>query len=725
MKNKKLFAILTLVCFMFTLMPVAAFAASDYVEVSKTGAAGSYDDSVTVEVNNAAYVNVVGSTATGLFAVDEDGILDQVTTVAMQFTFDEEGTYKVYAADADEVAAINAEIISKAAKLELLMELDSLVDDYATVKVKASDVDYRIVLADNNDTTNPYFVPVTVGEEYDTQINANEGWDEDGAITATLQKSVDNKVTWTEVKGAELTFSAAGYVDVVLEDGAETDRGGDVDFEIVSKRAGNYTMYVKYGNEAKVKLNVAVVTSDADDVSAEKVPTAPVNIDQTIQAANIEFKFVDANNAPYTGVIASPADYKISVVSQPADSDMEGADFDLVQETAADANGADADGVWTLAPGNESYFAEEGEYTIKVTLKNGASATATVKVAEQGDITAIKFDVWNTPRTVAYGATTMVNRVLAVDANGVTSNLTGDPSLELSASGLAIKNFAAGVLTAKDDADYIGETITVMAVYDDFVATTVLTVVDEAAQIVYDKVTAEVGVNTTMLGTITDSTGKNSALGAAAATATPQAIVLEKPANAIAVADAGTSLDAKGRVVLNFLASEAGEYKVQTIVTYRVDTNADSVPDTTKYISSIETITVGAGEGTFEDVIVMSIGAKQLVKNAEVIAMPAAPEIVDSRTMVPARAGLEAFGATVVWDEATQTVTAELDGVKVVMEIGEKAYTVNGKAMVGDAAPYITSASTMVPVSFFTNAFGIVATPIYDDYGVCDVMFTK
>ena len=30
MKNKKLFAILTLVCFMFTLMPVAAFASADY-----------------------------------------------------------------------------------------------------------------------------------------------------------------------------------------------------------------------------------------------------------------------------------------------------------------------------------------------------------------------------------------------------------------------------------------------------------------------------------------------------------------------------------------------------------------------------------------------------------------------------------------------------------------------------------------------------------------------
>mgnify|MGYP003294473153 CR=1 FL=1 len=59
------------------------------------------------------------------------------------------------------------------------------------------------------------------------------------------------------------------------------------------------------------------------------------------------------------------------------------------------------------------------------------------------------------------------------------------------------------------------------------------------------------------------------------------------------------------------------------------------------------------------------------------------------------------------------------------MEIGEKVYTVNGVEKVGDAAPYITAASTMVPVSFFTNAFGITATPIYDANGVCDVLFTK
>ena len=41
------------------------------------------------------------------------------------------------------------------------------------------------------------------------------------------------------------------------------------------------------------------------------------------------------------------------------------------------------------------------------------------------------------------------------------------------------------------------------------------------------------------------------------------------------------------------------------------------------------------------------------------------------------------------------------------------------------AAPYIKNGSTMVPAVFFTNAFGIKATPLYDENGVCDVLFSK
>ena len=119
MKNKKLFAILTLVCFMFTLMPVAAFAADNYVEVSKDNT--NWDDSVTVNVGANVYVQ----TSTGscqYFTVNGDGELDQLVT-AGPITFDEPDTYKVYAVEGTLVGTLVSEAtMLKAAKLELLME---------------------------------------------------------------------------------------------------------------------------------------------------------------------------------------------------------------------------------------------------------------------------------------------------------------------------------------------------------------------------------------------------------------------------------------------------------------------------------------------------------------------------------------------------------------------------------------------------------------------------
>ena len=54
MKNKKLFAILTLVCFMFTLMPVAAFAApADYAVYVTVGSEPKTDDAYVAPTINA------------------------------------------------------------------------------------------------------------------------------------------------------------------------------------------------------------------------------------------------------------------------------------------------------------------------------------------------------------------------------------------------------------------------------------------------------------------------------------------------------------------------------------------------------------------------------------------------------------------------------------------------------------------------------------------------
>ena len=87
MKNKKLFAILTLVCFMFTLMPVAAFAAPagtfdyDQVYVVKTGTPATGEETEVTVAPEEGFLAFVGSndgTTTSssnyvFYVVDENG----------------------------------------------------------------------------------------------------------------------------------------------------------------------------------------------------------------------------------------------------------------------------------------------------------------------------------------------------------------------------------------------------------------------------------------------------------------------------------------------------------------------------------------------------------------------------------------------------------------------------------------------------------------------------
>ena len=178
----------------------------------------------------------------------------------------------------------------------------------------------------------------------------------------------------------------------------------------------------------------------------------------------------------------------------------------------------------------------------------------------------------------------------------------------------------------------------------------------------------------------------------------------------------------KGQFKVSFTASAIGEYKLQTVVRYEQAGGTDE--PVVKYYSGIETITVG--NTGVEDVVVMSVGSNEIVVNSEIKTIDAAPIVENNRTFVPFRALAEAFGATVAYDEATQAVTAELNGTTVVMTIGSAAYTVNGVEKTADVAPFINGSRTMVPVRFVAEAFGITVTPTYDDNGAtADILFAK
>ncbi|KEO83285.1 stalk domain-containing protein [Tumebacillus flagellatus] len=79
---------------------------------------------------------------------------------------------------------------------------------------------------------------------------------------------------------------------------------------------------------------------------------------------------------------------------------------------------------------------------------------------------------------------------------------------------------------------------------------------------------------------------------------------------------------------------------------------------------------------------------------------------LNGTTMVPIRALLEGFGATVDWDDAEQMVRVEYRGRTVVAWIGKNSYGVNGEPKTLDVSPVLLAQRTYVPLRLLVEAFG-------------------
>jgi hypothetical protein len=82
------------------------------------------------------------------------------------------------------------------------------------------------------------------------------------------------------------------------------------------------------------------------------------------------------------------------------------------------------------------------------------------------------------------------------------------------------------------------------------------------------------------------------------------------------------------------------------------------------------------------------------------------PTIVSGRTLVPVRAIFEALGATVDWDSTTRTATGTKDDTTVVIQIDSTTAYVNGTPVTLDVPAQIIDNRTMVPARFISEAFG-------------------
>ena len=102
----------------------------------------------------------------------------------------------------------------------------------------------------------------------------------------------------------------------------------------------------------------------------------------------------------------------------------------------------------------------------------------------------------------------------------------------------------------------------------------------------------------------------------------------------------------------------------------------------------------------------LQVGNKNALINNETYSLEAAPTITSGRTMVPLRFVGEAFGAEFAYDPVFKIIDINFGSDKIKMQIGKKTAFINGIEIALDVAPYIVNGRTLVPIRFISETFG-------------------
>ena len=92
--------------------------------------------------------------------------------------------------------------------------------------------------------------------------------------------------------------------------------------------------------------------------------------------------------------------------------------------------------------------------------------------------------------------------------------------------------------------------------------------------------------------------------------------------------------------------------------------------------------------------------------NGKALSFDVPPQIIDGRTLVPLRVIFEALGATVDWNGNTQTVTAVKGNTNISLRIGGNMLTKNGVNIALDVPAQIINGRTLVPARAVAESFG-------------------
>jgi len=100
--------------------------------------------------------------------------------------------------------------------------------------------------------------------------------------------------------------------------------------------------------------------------------------------------------------------------------------------------------------------------------------------------------------------------------------------------------------------------------------------------------------------------------------------------------------------------------------------------------------------------------SKIFLDGKEITAGQNAPvDNVNSTVMVPLRMISENLGYKVNWDQKSQKITIEQQGKTIMLILNQKAASVDDKTVMLSTAPYLSGYTTLVPIRFISQEFGL------------------
>ena len=737
--SKKVVSLLTILSFLLTLVPAAAFAGDPAPTVADAQAsfvsikdAKDAETEVSVGEKVTAVVNVLDKernattnlggkklviwaeeTTDQVSTAAEPVVLDAVTTseVEKDLTFVRSGNYTIKAAL---VADYKADAFSPKQTKDNGLQLKG---DKVKVAVSAKNVDATKAVINKKE--------LPVGDSYtaDTLTVLSNGID-NKEIKVTVQDKDGKNVG----KGKEVRFETNSSNLILSTSKETTDYAGAVSAKVSGTVDGDYKVYVTI-DDVEFIVPVTVGAQNAADIEVVRTTEKPIatnedfssledfvrlqvkDINGNILSGDLSVKEKGSEKAFAAAKSSKDVEDHVKVLDKPTASKVKADDFKLIP-VKNDKDEYTND--YTVAV-NKDLVA--GKYSVKFFLNNGRSAVVNFEVAKFG--TAKQLLVEYDTETVEL-ATVGVKApsVVFVDENGVQKKAGN--RVTLGYSGYAVQNFKKdGSFDVKGDEKYLGSKITVTAVAEreGLVAKADLTVAQDGRNIKFLGNKGVVGANNKVDFQLVDADGKTVALAGGYGTS---AIIAQK------VSDETAKVSAAVTGTADLATKGLGTLSLTSDKPVTVDFAVYVRSDKGVYYAGNLKYTFGKTASKADTTVVMTIGSKDVIVDNNITAIDTAALIKNDRTFVPYRALAEAFGAKVEWNEKDRTVTTEMDGKKVVMTIDKKEYKVNDKEMTMDVAPYIANDRTLVPVRFVAEALGFKVTPTYNTDGTtASVVFNK